>query len=119
MSHGYKDLVVWQVSMDLVTLCYSICSGFPESEKYVLTSQLLRSAISIPSNIAEGKARRSEKEYHHHLSIAYGSLAELETQLQISFRLGYCPRSDYEKALSECDRVAMMLNKLIAFLGTD
>lgn len=119
MSQGYKDLVVWHVSMDLVSLCYSICSGFPESERYILTSQLLRSAISVPSNIAEGKARRSGKEYHHHLSIAYGSLAELETQLQIAFRLGYCSESDYGKAVSECDRVAMMLNRLMAFLVTD
>ena len=119
MSEGYRDLVVWQVSMDLVSLCYSICRAFPDSERYVLTCQLLRSAISVPSNIAEGRSRRSGKEYHHHLSIAYGSLAELETQLQIAFRLGYCSEDEYGKAVVECDRVAMMLNRLMAYLVTD
>ena len=76
---SYRDLRVWQAGMDLVVRVYRLTQGFPTHELYGLTSQMRRAAVSIPSNIAEGHTRESSKEYLHHLSIAQGSLAELET----------------------------------------
>lgn len=87
MTH--KDLDVWKLSIDLVLLVYTLVEGFPESEKYGLGSQLKRSAVSIPSNIAEGAGRSSTKEFVRFLDIANGSLSELETQLIIADKLGY------------------------------
>ena len=86
---GYKDLNVWKKSMQLVVELYSMTSHFPKEELYGWTSQILRSAVSIPSNIAEGAARQTEKEFCHFLYVAMGSLAELETQLLIAQNLGY------------------------------
>lgn len=83
----HKDLKVWQKSMDLVVTIYQVSSNFPSEEKYGLTSQMRRSAVSIPSNISEGAARNSTKEYIRFLYIALGSLSELETQLMIANRL--------------------------------
>lgn len=83
----HKDLKVWQKSMDLVVTIYQVSSNFPSGEKYGLTSQMRRSAVSIPSNISEGAARNSTKEYIRFLYIALGSLSELETQLMIANRL--------------------------------
>ena len=87
MTH--KDLDVWKKSIDLVVLVYKICEKFPTHEKYGLISQLQRAAVSVPSNIAEGAGRNSTKEYIRFLSIAQGSLSELETQLIIADKLGY------------------------------
>jgi len=81
---SYRDLQVWQKSMDLVTECYRATQQFPKTEIYGLTSQLQRAAVSVPANIAEGQGRQHTKEFIQHLSIAYGSLAELETHLQIA-----------------------------------
>ncbi len=86
---SYRDLEVWQKSMDLVVVCYQITKEFPKNEIYGLSSQLQRAAVSIPSNIAEGRHRQHSKEFLQHLSIAYGSLAELETHIQIAERLHY------------------------------
>ncbi len=83
----HKDLKVWQKSMDLVVTIYQVSSNFPSEEKYGLISQMRRSAVSIPSNISEGAARNSTKEYIRFLYIALGSLSELETQLMIANRL--------------------------------
>ena len=85
----HKDLEVWKKGMSLVEVIYKISSKFPESEKFGLTSQIRRSAISIPSNIAEGSARKSDKELLQFISIALGSLSELETQYIIAIRLGF------------------------------
>ena len=85
----HKKLDAWKYSMDLVERIYMITSKFPNSENYGLTSQIRRSAVSIPSNIAEGAARDSNKEYNRFLAISLGSLSELETQLLIAIRLKY------------------------------
>ncbi|HEX5690358.1 MAG TPA: four helix bundle protein [Roseiflexaceae bacterium] len=87
--HSFRDLRVWQAGMELVTHVYQITSGFPREEMYGLSSQLRRAAVSIPSNIAEGHARESSKEYLNHLSMAQGSLAELQTQIEIALRLSF------------------------------
>jgi len=86
---GFRDLRVWQQAMDLVEQIYRISEGFPTRESYGLTNQLRRAAVSVPSNIAEGHTRQHIKEYLNHLSMAQASLAELETQLEIAFRLKY------------------------------
>ena len=85
----HEDLSVWQQAMSLVEQVYSCSSRYPDCERYGLTAQLRRAAISVPSNIAEGADRRSTPEYVRFLSIARGSLSELDTQLQIAARLGY------------------------------
>ncbi len=85
----HKDLDVWKKGMDLVEKIYSISSSFPDSERFGLTSQIRRAAISIPSNIAEGAGRKSDKELLQFISIALGSLAEIETQYLIAIRLKY------------------------------
>jgi four helix bundle protein len=87
--NSFRDLRVWQAAMDLVAEVYRLTRAFPKNETYGLASQIQRAAVSIPSNIAEGHARDHIKEYLHHLSMAQGSLAELETQLEIAARLGY------------------------------
>lgn len=85
----HKDLDVWKKSMDLVESVYKLTQQFPEAEKFGLTSQMRRSAVSIPSNIAEGTARKGDKELLQFLYIAIGSVAELETQYLIAIRLGF------------------------------
>ena len=86
---NHKDLEVWKSSMDLVEIIYQVSSHFPNDEKYGLTSQIRRSAVSVPSNIAEGAARKGDKELIRFLSISLGSLAEMETQYILAIRLGY------------------------------
>lgn len=89
MEGAFRQLVVWQKSMELVRLVYRITRTFPADERYVLTDQLRRAVVSIPSNIAEGNGRASDKDYAHFLSIARGSLYETITQLQVAQDLGY------------------------------
>jgi four helix bundle protein len=91
---SFRDLRVWQAGMDLTVQVYALTRGFPPDERYGLTSQIRRAAISLPSNIAEGYARESTGEYLYHISVAQGSLAELETQLDLSARLGYLKPGD-------------------------
>lgn len=91
---NHKDMDVWKKSLDLVTDVYSVTSNFPTDEKFGIVSQIRRAAVSIPSNIAEGCARYSDKEVLHFLDIAAGSLAELETQLLISKNLGFLRDDD-------------------------
>lgn len=85
----YKELVVWQKSIDLVVDIYALLKSFPKDEVFSLVSQIKRAAVSIPSNIAEGTERTSTKEFIHFLDIALGSAAELETQIIISYKIGY------------------------------
>ena len=94
--HSHKDLKVWQASMALAAAIYGVTKKFPQDERYGLTAQLRRAAVSVPSNIAEGHARESTKEYLHHLSIAQGSLAEVETQVMLAMRLDYLHESDLD-----------------------
>ena len=89
MSKRYRDLLAWQKAMQLTVTSYQLTALFPKHEVYGLASQLQRSAVSVPSNIAEGNERESDKELLHHLSYSLGSLAELETQVELAFRLGY------------------------------
>ncbi len=86
---SYKDLTVWQKSMDLLVEIYRLTKLFPRDEQFASTSQVRRAAISIPSNIAEGHGRLTKAEFRHFLCVARGSFAEAETQLQIAIRLGY------------------------------
>ncbi len=87
---SYKDLRVWNGAMELVEEVYRLTKGFPKDEAFGLTSQMRRAAVSVPSNIAEGHTREYRKKYLQHLSLAQASLAELETQIEISLRLKYC-----------------------------
>ncbi len=109
---SYRDLEVWQKSMDLVVVCYQITKEFPKNEIYGLSSQLQRAAVSIPSNIAEGRHRQHSKEFLQHLSIAYGSLAELETHIQIAERLHYINDNQTKQVLDRTAEIGRMLNGL-------
>ena len=113
---SYKDLEVWKKAMDLVVACYKLTEAFPRDEAYGLTSQLRRAAVSVPANIAEGHARAFLKEYLHHLSISYGSLAELETHLEIASRLGYVNTTQTQAVLSQAAEIGRMLNGLMSAL---
>lgn len=112
MDGSYKDLIVWQKSIALVKLVYALTSGFPSEEKFGIISQIRRCAVSIPSNIAEGQARRTTPDYVKFVSIAQGSLAELETQLIISVELGYCDSGTTDSIFALATEVRKMLNAL-------
>lgn len=109
---GYHELIVWQKSVDIVENIYKITHEFPKDELYSLTSQIRRSAVSIPSNIAEGQARKATKEFLNFISIAQGSRAELETQIIIANRLKYVDDQKTEQLLSDLAEVAKMLHSL-------
>lgn len=104
---AHHKLKVWQRAINYVTEIYKLTTGFPGQEVYGLISQMRRAAVSIASNIAEGAGRNSKKEFKQFLSIAQGSVAELETHLIISERLGYC--SNIEALLSELDEISKMI----------
>ncbi len=110
--NSYRDLKVWQVSMNLVEQVYRLTHNFPKQEVYGLASQIQRAVVSVPSNIAEGHARDSTKEFLHHLSIALGSLAELETQLILTEQLAYIERKDLEVVLLKTNETGKMLRGL-------
>jgi four helix bundle protein len=114
--YSYKDLIVWQRAMELVVAVYELTEQYPKSELYGLTSQTRRSVISIPSNIAEGRRRGSKKDYRQFLIIAYGSGAELETQIEIAKRLLFGKNLDYVKVDSLLLEIMKMLNKIISTL---
>lgn len=111
--NSYRDLIVWQKSMDLVTLIYKLVVDLPENEKFGLTSQIKRSAISIPSNIAEGYGRNYRKDYSRFLQIARGSLFENQTQLEISVNLDFIKAQDLNEIKELSIEVEKMLNSLI------
>jgi len=114
---SYKELEVWQKSKSFALALYKATEIFPRAELYGLTGQIRRAGVSIPSNIAEGFRRRTAKEKTHFLRNAYGSGAELETQLEISRDLGYLHPRDSEYLAAELDAIMRMLNKAIASLG--
>ncbi len=116
MAQHYKDLVVWQKAMDLVTDVYKVTDTFPKREVYSLTDQIRRAAVSVPSNIAEGQAHYSHREFLHFLRHSAGSLAELETQLLIAERLGYIDHPPTAALLEKVHEVGRILNGLIASL---
>ena len=108
----YKDLIVWQRSMELAEEVYRLVKKLPKEELFALSDQIRRAVISIPSNIAEGYERNSTKEYIHFLSIAKGSKAELETQLLLCTKIHYLNNSDIEKSISLIQEIGKMINSL-------
>ncbi len=114
---SYKDLNVWKQGMDLVEAAYKMTAKMPKSEEYGLTSQVRRSAVSIPSNIAEGYGRQATGEYRHHLCIARGSLLELETQLLLCQRIGGARPDQMAGMLDSIQQLNKMLTSLIGKLN--
>jgi four helix bundle protein len=112
----YRDLIVWQKAMALVTEIYKVTVSFPRREDYGITSQIRRCAISIPSNIAEGYGRHSRNEYIRFLQIALGSLYELQTQLEIAANLGYLKKEEFDVLYESTREVERMLSSLVKSL---
>ena len=113
MAQHYKDLIVWQKAMDLVAALYDATEGFPKRETYSLTDQMRRAAVSIPSNIAEGQAHYSNREFRHFLRHSRGSLAELETQILIAERRNYLTEPQTAELLSRTHEVGRILSGLL------
>ena len=109
---NHRDLLVWQRAMELVVECYQLTRSFPKSETYGLSSQLQRAAVSVPANIAEGHGRRSTKSYLQFLSIATGSLSELDTHVELAHRLGYVSEEYLHSTKQLLDEVGRMLSGL-------
>ncbi|MGI8669273.1 MAG: four helix bundle protein [Aridibacter sp.] len=109
---NYKNLIVWQKSIVLVKMIYNLTKNFPSDEKFGLISQMRRAVGSIPSNLAEGQARRTTKDYIRFVSNSEGSLAELETQLIIAIELDFCRESDTKDCFSLMLEIQKMLNAL-------
>jgi four helix bundle protein len=109
---SYRDLKVWNIAVELTLEVYRITDSFPPSERFGLTSQLRRAAVSIASNIAEGHARNTRGEYRSFVSFARASAIEVEVQLYLSERLGYVPPSTLIKARDHCNSISRMLTNL-------
>lgn len=108
---SYKDLLIWQKGIKIVCLVYHLVKSFPQEELYALTSQLKRAAVSIPSNIAEGYGRNTDKSFSHFLDISRGSLFEIETQLLIAGELGFITNQIlYKEILSQIEEESKMIN---------
>lgn len=116
-TRSYKDLIVWQKAVQLSVLLYALTDKFPQEEIYGLTSQMRRAAVSIPSNIAEGRMRGTKADYVNFLRIANGSGAELETQLLITQQLGKTAHLDYTEVSALLNEVMRMLNAMIRKLN--
>ena len=113
---NFRELQVWQQAMDLVVNVYKLTDDFPREERFTLRAQTRRTAISIPSNIAEGASRRTTPVFLNHIDIALGSEAELFTQLELSKRLGYASPARVERSLQRLSVVGRMLNGLATAL---
>lgn len=109
----HERLDVWKISIELVSDVYRLAKSFPKEELFGLSAQMRRAAVSVPSNIAEGCARKGKKEQQQFLYVARGSLSELETQLHIALRLDYFGKDDHAKLLDTCNRISAMLDGLI------
>ncbi len=109
---SFRDLDVWREAMTLVEEIYAISRAFPSEERFGLTAQLRRAAVSIPSNLGEGWRRKLRKPYLHHVHIALGSQGEVDVQLELAKRLGFCREQDDERVRKQIDRVGRMLNGL-------
>jgi four helix bundle protein len=112
VAQNYRDLIAWQKAMDLVTSVYAATTQFPPDERFGLMSQVRRAAVSVPSNIAEGQGRRTRGEFVQFLSVAHGSLREVETQLQIAMRLGYLDEARGESELVVSEEVGRLIGGL-------
>ena len=115
---SYRDLTLWQKSIELVKQIYQLTLNFPADEKFGLVSQMRRASVSIPSNIAEGQARRTTGDYVRFVSMAEGSLAELDTQLILSIELSYCTKTQTRETFLIMAEVRKMLNALRLSLMT-
>ncbi len=113
MMYSYKKLSVWQSAMNLAVLVYQLTQNFPKSEMFNLVDQMRRAAVSIASNIAEGRSRGTDAEFVHFLYVSRGSCTELETQILLSDRLGYLTEDTSEKASELCDEINRKLSRLI------
>lgn len=113
---SYQDLIVWQKGMEFVVTCYKITQNFPKDEVFGLTSQLKRSAVSIPAKIAEGHGRLTRGEYIHFLGIAQGSLKESETHLLLANRLKFINSEQLNYAMEQAEQISKMLSTLISSL---
>ncbi|MFH6604793.1 four helix bundle protein [Maribacter algicola] len=111
--NNYRELIVWQKSISIVEKVYTLTSSFPDEEKYGLTGQIRRSSVSIASNIAEGAGRNSKKEFRNFLGMANGSLNEMNTQLEISKRLGLINEIEFKSILKQSDEIQKMIYTLI------
>ncbi len=109
---SYEDLTVWQKAMDLVERIYHTTESFPKKEQYRLVDQLSRAAVSVPSNIAEGSMRHTTKEFIRFVGVSQGSLAEVETQLIIAYRLRYIDKDNFSSTIGLAREVGKMLNAL-------
>jgi four helix bundle protein len=116
MEKPHKKLDVWQAAMKSTTLIYKLTNKFPEEEKFGLISQMRRASISIPCNIAEGAARQGKKEFKNFVSMAQGSLSELDTQLELSILIGYLSAEDLREVWDQLLRIDKMLSGLIRSL---
>ena len=105
----HRKLLVWKKSIELVILIYRITGTYPKSEQFGLTSQMRRAAVSVPSNLAEGAARKGKKEFKQFLNIAQGSISELDTQMEVSHRLDYITKEDYANLLQKLTEISKML----------
>ncbi|WP_071590870.1 four helix bundle protein [Synechococcus sp. PCC 7336] len=115
---SYRELIVWQKSMNLAVKIYAATRSFPAEEKFGITSQIRRAATSIPANIAEGQARKTTGEFLQSLGIARGSLAELETFIILSAKLDYLTLTNSENLLNACTEIGKMLRGLMKSLST-
>jgi four helix bundle protein len=115
--HNFRELKVWKMGIEISKMVFQFTRTFPPEEKYSLTSQLTRSAISIPSNIAEGCGRKSEKEFNQFLSISLGSAFELETQIILAHEFGYIDKVIYDNAIIQVNEIQKMINGLQRSLG--
>ncbi|MGD0140665.1 MAG: four helix bundle protein [Tepidisphaeraceae bacterium] len=119
MASYYRELIVWRKAMDLVIEVYQVTRDFPNRERFGLTDQLRRAAVSIPSNIAEGQGRRLRKQFASYLRTARGSLQELETQMLIAERLGYARSEKTSPILTRAEEVSRLLSGLLRSLKVD
>lgn len=115
MKKPHKKLNVWKAALDLTRMVYQVTNGFPKEDRFVLTDQIRRAALSIPSNIAEGAARQTKKEFVKFLHIAQGSLSELDTQLELARQLGHLSDEDWSKLDTHLEQIDKMLSGLIRY----
>ncbi|WP_291131508.1 four helix bundle protein [Flavobacterium sp. UBA7682] len=109
--HRFKDLEIWKLSRQFCSHIYATTANFPDNEKFGLTNQLRRASVSVPSNIAEGCSRSSNKDFSRFLEIAIGSIYEIETQLLIAFDLGYINQLELDKLVNDLDTIIKMISK--------
>ncbi len=111
--NSFRDLIVWQKGVELVVRVYELTRSFPDNEKYGLVKQMRRAAVSIPSNISEGHGRRARVDYQRFLKMSIGSCNELETQVEVSYRLEFLNIMEYEQIRDDIDEISRMLMAIV------